>query len=191
MARETCSVPRWTSTPKQIAAERRAYSRHYPAGEYREVPISMIDRESLLPFRLRRYAGPGMDPKGGPKYVRKLSNLMRSCTPLPPAHGYVCTTGVSKRKAICLLDGHHRTNAALQAGVGTVPVIVWSQQLLLFEGASSFPSDRARLIAEEINMAKKRKRKGLGKAGCRKVVFKKKNGKKLPKSKWKTVYFCN
>jgi hypothetical protein len=33
-------------------------------------------------------------------------------------------------------------------------------------------------------MARKRKGK------CRTVTFKKKNGKKLPKSKWKTVRFC-
>ena len=39
-------------------------------------------------------------------------------------------------------------------------------------------------------MPKKRKRKGLGRSGCRTVVFKKKDGKKLPKSKWKTVRFC-
>jgi hypothetical protein len=102
-----------------------------PVPEYREVPISMIDRESLIPFRLHEYAD--LDTKGGPKYVRQLSDLMRSCTPLPPAHGYVCTTGPRKGKAICLLDGHHRTNAALWAKVGTVPVIVWSRQMTLFE----------------------------------------------------------
>lgn len=41
-------------------------------------------------------------------------------------------------------------------------------------------------------MAKKRKRRSLGKAGCTTVIFKrdKKGGKKLPKSKWKRVTFC-
>jgi hypothetical protein len=40
-------------------------------------------------------------------------------------------------------------------------------------------------------MAKKRKRRSLGRA-CTTVIFKreKRGGKKLPKSKWKRVTFC-
>lgn len=91
--------------------------------EFRMVPIENVE---AVDFDDPKWAEPApwnkkqsLDPKGGPKHVKKLASLMERGTELPPAAGYAYRSG-----KIGIIDGAHRLAAAKRLRQTHIPMWV-------------------------------------------------------------------